>query len=181
MDSVSTPPPTQGVMERLEKDMRRLLGLCYHVTHDAHDAEDLLQDVCVLILRKGSSFKDEREFFPWAARIIWNRWVQIRRKKGLNALPLIEEADGAGEANTRGAPLPLDALELAEDNAALGEAMASLSPDHREVIVLYHMEDMAYQEIAEVLGLPVTTVKTRLHHARCKLRDLLKGNPTLGE
>jgi RNA polymerase sigma-70 factor (ECF subfamily) len=121
------------------------------------------------------SFKGHSEFFTWLYRIAMNTAVSLRRKQRVT---LSIDAGRDGDATRE----PLDAseysrpgqgLERAEEERRIQEALNRLSPEHRAVLILKDMEGQKYETMAEVLQVPIGTIRSRLHRARAELREVL--------
>ncbi|CAN5284072.1 sigma-70 family RNA polymerase sigma factor [soil metagenome] len=158
----------------------RLFNAVLRVVDHPEDAADVVQDSFVNAYQSLASFKGDAEFFTWLYRIAFNAAISWRRRKrntvSLNAAvrgnPIPEPSDDALDAR------PGEAMERSEDEASLEEAMRKLSPEHRQVLVLKDLESRKYEEIAEILEVPIGTVRSRLHRARLELRDILVSNDT---
>ncbi len=146
----------------------RLLGHARRLTGDAEAARDVVQEAWVEIVRGIPQLDDATAFPAWAFRIVSRRcarWVRTRqRRRRLDTAYIAEPS----ETTTR------DGGERASDSARLGRAISGLPPDQSAAIALFYLEDLSVAEIAVVLGVPSGTVKTRLMHAREKLRHSLK-------
>jgi RNA polymerase sigma-70 factor (ECF subfamily) len=138
-----------------------------------HEIEDLVQDVFIKAYTNIQSFDPKRRFSPWIYRIAHNTFVnELRRKeRGLTffdadlLLPHLAAKETADEA-------ALEAEFVTEVEALVGE----LSPKYREVIVLHYFENLSYQEISDVMHIPLTTVGVRMTRARSKLKEIYQHN-----
>ncbi len=147
---------------------------------DPQQAEELTQEVMLTVWRRAAQY-DPRRATPgtWIFRIARNRRIDALRRE--RRPPEAEEAEVEGEAGgEEAASLPGAALE-AESEALLlekrlREAIAGLPPEQAEILRLYYLEEMPQGEIADTLGLPLGTVKSRLRLALAKLRDYFAGN-----
>lgn len=159
----------------------RLLGYFRRLGVRAGDADDLVQEVFVKIYRARHKYVPRARFTTFAFRVARNHWIDRLRHKGIQPPTISADAAGSGgdEGATLAARLPAatpsapEALAAGELGRALEEALASLGADHREVFVLTQVEGLRYQEIAEILDVPVGTVKSRVHAAVRKLRAWL--------
>jgi len=149
---------------------RRLFGYLLKLTRRVDLVEEVLNDVMLAIWKGAASFDGRSRPSTWIFGIAYH--------KGLKALARRPaEVDGDAE----GGPEPVDRDEpesLAarrELAGVLGRALGSLSPEQRAVVELTYYYGLAYPEIAEIVGCPVNTVKTRMFHARRRLRELLPG------
>lgn len=145
----------------------RLLTHATRLLGEAEAARDVVQDAWVDILRGLGGLRDDRAFAAWAYRIVTRRCARLIRRRQ-HGRKLTEAY--AAEAHTT-AP---DGGQTATDSAAVRAAIASLPPEQSATIALFYLEDMTVAEVATALDIPAGTVKTRLMHARAKLRNLLE-------
>jgi len=152
---------------------RPVYALILRMVRDAETAEDLAQEVFVKAYRHLASYDPRRKFASWLFKVAHNTTIDHLRRAQLDTVPLAaEQEDGGGllavlaDASTES---PAAAAERRDMARALERAIARLRPEYREAVVLRYVEGLAYQEICEVLGLPVGTVKTNLHRARKEL------------
>lgn len=149
---------------------RKIRGAAFRVLGSDEDARDVSQEAFLKAFRGLKSFKREARFSSWLYQIAMNLCRdRLRRRKGRTHLNLDDVAEHAEEA-LRERPVALTALETRDVARAVGAAVDSLSEDHREVVVLKEYEGLTFPEIAEVLGVPLSTVKTRLYRALGQLR-----------
>ena len=146
----------------------KLTAHAWRLTGDPEAAPDAAQASWVEILRGIHRLRDDRAFPAWAYRVVSRRCARsiqasVRRRE------LVDELSNA--------PSPADGAEPGEalDHAHLRWAIAQLPPDQRSAIALFYLEDMSVAEVAVALSIPAGTVKTRLMHARRKLRAALEG------
>lgn len=130
-----------------------------------HIVEDLNQDIWLAIYRGLPGLLDASKFRPWAFRIARDRVYKEFRRRKLPVEPLLEtEHEVSSEADEA---LPLDREELQR-------ALNVLSPEHREVLVLRFLEEMDYEEIAQITGSTLGTVRSRLHYGKRALKTVLE-------
>jgi RNA polymerase sigma-70 factor (ECF subfamily) len=135
------------------------------VVHDAAAAEDIAQEAFLAAVRNLDRFDRRRPFGPWLHRIVVNRaidWARaraVRRESGEDALAATEDDT---EENVRGNPF----------SEGIADGLASLSPEHRAVIVLRYLLEYTPGEIAELLDLPRGTVNSRLRRGLDRLEDI---------
>jgi RNA polymerase sigma-70 factor (ECF subfamily) len=145
---------------------KKLLAHAWRLLRDDEAAKDSVQEGWAEMVRGLPGLKDERLFGPWAYRIVSRRCA--RAVGGLAARRRLAEALAAE-------PEPASAeVEPAEDR--LRSAIAALPPGQQAAIALYHLEEMSVAQVAVALDVPAGTVKTRLMHARLKLRAALEGD-----
>jgi RNA polymerase sigma-70 factor (ECF subfamily) len=142
----------------------------YLITGSREDADDVLQAVFTAVWKFRSTF-DSTKGRPatWLHRITVNECLRKRRKDRpavLRVDPEDIDASGADAEVSSGFP----------DSGELGEALDALDAKHRAVLVLRYFNDLSYEEIAGVLGVPLGTVKSRINHGLTKLRSQLKGD-----
>lgn len=155
---------------------RRVYNLCYRFTGRAEEAEDLTQEVFLRVFRTLKSFRaEEGHFGTWLTSLTRNLLIdhyrKTRKDRALESLeeqlPVLEEKASAtvqADSLTRGR----------EAGEMLQAALARLSPDLREAVILRDMQEMEYREIARVLKVPEGTVKSRICRGRTELGRLLK-------
>ncbi len=164
---------------------RGIYNLCYRFTNSADDAQDLTQDVFIRVYRTLASYDvDKGAFTTWLTTLARNLLVDhFRRSKqdritdsidaGLreeeDALSLSDRLEDPG-------PTPDDRLASKETQKLVQQALARLSPDLREAVILRDLQDMDYKEIAQVLRVPEGTVKSRINRGRMELARLLSRN-----
>ena len=177
----------QGDAEAWEKlatgQHRRIYGICYRFTGSATEAEDLTQEAFLKMFRNLASFDPAKgAFTTWLTTLTRNLLVDSYRRSRMDRVSdsLDETYDGEEDgpskaeklADTRpGQEHHMAGLEL---RAQIQQALAQISPDLREAVILRDLEDMDYKEIAEILGVPQGTVKSRISRGRSELAKLLK-------
>jgi RNA polymerase sigma-70 factor, ECF subfamily len=153
--------------EALIGEMANLRRFALRLTRNANDAEDLVQGTLLRALEKKDYFEENTNLFSWASKIMFNLFAsQYRRKKRFETqydpVPYIEQvAVGPSQETTT-------------DLAKVRESMKLLSKEHREMLVLVCIRGMRYEEVSEMLHIPVGTVRSRLSRARKQLQDLLE-------
>ena len=166
---------TSSFGELVRRYQDRLYNIAFRVVGNPEDAADVVQDAFVSAFQSLASFKGDSEFFTWLYRIAFNTAIsQKRKKRPTISMDAVREgessydpADGATDVS------PGAAMERAEDETVLAAAIAKLSDEHRAVLVLKDIDGSKYEEIAAALGIPIGTVRSRLHRARLELRQLI--------
>ena len=163
-----------GILVRRYQD--RLYPTVLRLSGDAEDARDLLQDAFIRAFEKLGRFRGGSTFYTWVYRIAVNLALSDRRKRRIVPRPSGRrdgpELDPAEDESRSDPSLP---MERAERESAVQSALSLLSTEHRAVVVLKDLDGLRYEEIADVLHIPVGTVRSRLHRARSELRERLRG------
>jgi len=160
----------EGELEKLaelfERHQRRLYGFFLRLVGERAAAEDLVQEVFVRMLRYRHTFRSEADFTPWMFGVARNAAVDHFRSRPKE----LQEAEGAPEP---AAALlhPVERLEQRERTAQLQAALARLSAEKRELLLLARFGEMRYESIGELLGISVGAVKVRVHRAMKELRE----------
>lgn len=154
----------------------RLFNAVYRLVDNAEDTADVVQEAFINAYQSLHSFKGDSEFYTWLYRIAFNLAVSLKRKRRviLSLDGATDEFTGLEPADESAFAGPSDRLERSDEEARLQAALNRLSPEHRAVLVLKELEGQKYEEIAEVLDVPVGTIRSRLHRARLELRELLQ-------
>jgi RNA polymerase sigma-70 factor (ECF subfamily) len=167
--------------ELIRRYERPVFSLLLRMLRDRQLAEDLAQETFIKALNAIGSYRPEYKFSSWIFKIANNAAIDLLRRREVETLSL----DGAPSATTREdieatalqvsdrTETPLEELEARELGNAIERAIGRLRPEYRSCILLRHVEGMAYEEIAQLLDLPLGTVKTYIHRARHELRDML--------
>jgi RNA polymerase sigma-70 factor (ECF subfamily) len=145
-----------------------------------HEAEDLVQEVFLKLYRSAPSYDARSAFGAYALRVARNAWIDRRRRHGARPQGRsLEDVERAGDARAGGLPAadldPTLPAERREEVERVERALAQLSPAHAEVVELALVQGLPYARIAEVLEVPVGTVKSRVFHAVRRLRAVLEG------
>lgn len=158
---------------------RPIFSLIVRMVHDASIAEDVAQETFLKAFRRLDTFDPTRKFSSWLFKIAHNATLDHLRRPSLDTLPL--EAHDDGEADFASV-LADEKSESPEAGAgrydlarALDRGLRGLRPDYAEVLLLRFRQGLSYQEIAEVTGQPLGTVKTNIHRARKELATALGG------
>ncbi|BCS31822.1 RNA polymerase sigma factor [Luteitalea sp. TBR-22] len=142
---------------------RVLFSVAYRMLHDRDAAQDATQTAFIRAYEKLATYDRQHRFFSWIYRILVNECLTQKRRPrpdALDAVPPVSRDPGS-------------ALDEARRRDALRKAIAELTPEHRDVVLLRHFGELSYDEVAATLGIPVVTVKSRLYAARQRLADKL--------
>jgi RNA polymerase sigma-70 factor (ECF subfamily) len=163
----------------LQQHMPRIYSLAYRMLGNQVDAEDVTQDVLLQVLRKGETFRGESAFSTWLHRIAVNIALAYRHKRAVRHDQQMSAPEEILEESSPVPPgrhwqLPPDQLLLnAETQRLIEDAIAQLPAMYRDVYLLADVEGLPNHEIADLLGLGMPAVKSRLHRARLRMRDAL--------
>lgn len=165
--------------ELIEAHRDRVYNICYRMLGNRHESEDVAQEVFITVFKTIDTFREESKFSTWLYRVAVNhsknRIKYLARRFDKQRDELDDQSSGAN-GTPIGAPLPSApdrALEGAQMEKLLQEAIASLDEEQRTVVILRDVEDLSIEEICEITNLPDGTVKSRLHRARLVLRKRL--------
>ncbi len=153
----------------------RLYNTVYRLVANAEDARDVVQETFLSAYQSLAAFKGDSLFFTWLYRIAINNAISMKRKQRavLRLTSGLETGAVAEPADRSEATQPGRAMEMAEDERRVHRALNRLSAEHRTVLVLKDMEGRKYEEMAEILEVPIGTIRSRLHRARMEMRDIL--------
>ena len=175
---VAPPTPEQSAfLERaIEQYGKTTYNFAYRLTHNEADARDLTQEAFIRVYRAWRSFQPGTSFLSWIYRIVTNlHRDELRRRKGRYQEEIPE--DNAPQEFAGERPLAVSPIEdyvEGQLSEPLARSLEQLSGDQRQVIVLADIEEYSYQEIAEIMGCSIGTVRSRLHRARALLRRLVQ-------
>ena len=151
--------------ELLDLDGDRCYAIAYRIVRDVERAQDAVQQACLLAWRELPRLRDPERFEVWLHRLVVNAcYEELRRYRRWSANVRTLPVDG---------PAATDPIVSIDDRDALERAFRTLSPEHRAVVVLHHHAGLPLTSIAEVAGVPIGTVKSRLHYATRILRGAL--------
>lgn len=168
--------------ELVRRYQRPVFSLIYRMVRDRELAEDLAQETFIKVLNAIERYRPEFKFSSWIFKIANNATIDHLRRKELDTLSLEGGPDATTPDRIEATALkigdttenPLEELEARELGSAIERAVATLRPEYKACIILRHVEGRPYEEIAEILDLPLGTIKTYIHRARAELRELLE-------
>jgi len=168
---------TAAFGELVRRYQDRLFNTVFRLVDSAEDAQDVVQEAFLHAYQSLDRFKGESQFFTWLYRIAVNSAISLKRKQRI-VVSLHVDREGQGSV-----PEPHDvselsqphlALERADEERRIQAALNRLSPEHRAVLILKDLEDQKYETMAEILQVPIGTIRSRLHRARLELREVLE-------
>ncbi len=165
----------------LLEHQKNVYNLCYRMAGNPDDAMDLSQETFLRAWRCLDQYQFASAFSTWLYRLCSNICIDfLRKRRRQQTVPLtFEDADGEEQtyAVPDAQPLPEEQVELKLTHETLAAAMAQLLPEHRAVLQLRVVNEMSYEQIADVLDIQIGTVKSRLSRARNQLKKILeRGN-----
>lgn len=164
--------------ELLRKYKNSVYSICYRMVRNQTDAEDLAQDVFIRTFTVLDRYDPSYPFSSWLFRITSNLCIDFLRKAKWGMVSIDQPIDGPEGSIQRQLPSdvvkPDRRMENKEMMAALEEAISILPEHYRVIVILRHQEQMSYEEIADDLGIPLGTVKARIHRARNMIKDYFR-------
>jgi RNA polymerase sigma-70 factor (ECF subfamily) len=174
------PPPEKLTPELIFRDYApRIFSIAQRMLGNDADAEDVMQEVLLLVIRKLDTFRGESQLGTWLHRVTVNAALALRQKRHNRQKHEVSEIidDLAGTAPTapmnRWSVSPDEPVLAAEQHELIENAIKTLPDPFRDVYVLADVEGLPNSEIADMLGLSLPAVKSRLHRARLRMRDAL--------
>jgi RNA polymerase sigma-70 factor, ECF subfamily len=153
----------------LEKYREKVRNLVYLITNDRSCVDDLSQDIFLKVYESLRYFRNKSSFYTWLYKITVNKCRdEIRRKKYRKYLPVDSFINHQKEKLF----MP-DEYQKIENGLIVSEALKKLRYDHKEILILKEVNDLSYQEIAEILNCEVGTVKSRLSRARLEFANII--------
>lgn len=169
----------------VERYQTRLVNYLYRMVRNLEEAHDLTQEVFIRVYQALDRYDSQYRFSTWLFRVAQNAAIDVIRKRRIQLVPLTRRADEGSEATVDleladGQPTALESLQVRELDASIRAAIDTLPWEYRELILLRHYGELAYEEIAEVKAMPLGTVKNKLFRARQMLKQQLLGHRALG-
>ena len=156
----------------------KVFSLIYRMIGNRQEAEDIAQEVFITVFKTIDGFRGEAKFSTWLLRVAANHCknqIKYLARRPSEGADMEELPQGNGPSLPMQSHIePPDVLaEAAELEALMQQAIAELDPEHRLMVVLRDVEELSYQEIGEITGLPEGTIKSRLHRARVAIKEFL--------
>jgi RNA polymerase sigma-70 factor, ECF subfamily len=156
--------------------VRRVLNFIYRMVHSQEEAEDLTQETFVAVYQKLNLLKDNSKFEPWLFRIARNFVYQRYRIRSISTVS-IDALDENGRTTMQlpdERKNPDEAFQSEELEDVVSKAIMDLPEKHREVFILSAIQHLSYQQISEIVGQSLPSVKTDIHRARLQVRERVK-------
>ncbi len=175
-----SPEQTAFLERAIDEYGRATYNYAVRLTHNEADARDLTQEAFIRVYRAWRSFQPGTSFLSWIYRIVTNLYRdELRRRKGRYQEEIPEDNAPRRFGQTRSmATEPIEELVERQLSERMSKALASLSLEQRQVLVLADVEEYSYQEIADIVGCSIGTVRSRLHRARHQLRRQIESQTT---
>ncbi|MFT4541600.1 MAG: RNA polymerase sigma-70 factor (ECF subfamily) [Planctomycetota bacterium] len=164
------PTAFQMLVERYQK---RLFALVRHYTQSAAEVEDIVQETFLKAYSRLSSFQQNSSFYTWIYRIAVNTILDLLKRRGRSPVQNVEDPEGAAGQVEREVARPESRLEVEEISEITHAVLAEIPEIFRSVLILREFDDRAYQEIADMLGISIGTVESRLFRARGRFKQKL--------
>ena len=166
----------------VDRHQRSLINFFYHLGWDRQVAEDCAQEVFLRLHKHLATYEPEAKFTTFLYRVARNLWIDRLRSAAVHGKVVsLEATGGPGEERTlrervsSGGPSPVDILSRRETEESLKRAIDLLPEEQKAVLVLSEMQGLKYQDIAAILEIPIGTVKSRMHTAMEKLKEMMAG------
>ena len=159
----------------VERYQTRLFHSLLHLLGSAEDAQDATQEAFVNAFEKLGSFRGQSQFYSWLFRIAYNTAVSTKRKSRRMSVSLEARRDATGLEPSDGNPTsePSYAMDVSDRQRLVQQALSELCEEFRAALVLKEIDGMSYEEIADIVKVPLGTVRSRIHRARLELREKL--------
>jgi RNA polymerase sigma-70 factor (ECF subfamily) len=162
----------------IDRYQKHVYNLAYRLCGNYDDANDIAQEAFLRVFHSLGNFRGESNFSTWLYRIVTNVFLDERKKQRVRSHNSLEEYMELEDSTVARqiedpSPGPEEAITAKERSDVIGSAVLSLPETQRVMIVLYHFQERSYEEIAEIMNMPIGTVKSRLNRARLALRNKL--------
>lgn len=154
----------------------------YRLTGNQHDAEDLVQDTVLKVYRSNTNLEGLDQVRSWLGKVLYRQFVDHYRSRLRAPVMVSSPDDESGFADMEDEAADVEQLTSRRQMLSnISNAIDSMSDEHRVLIIMFEVEGYSLAEMQEVLDLPMGTLKSRLHRARAKLREILESSGTFSE
>jgi len=164
----------EAFQELVERHQGRLFALARHYTRNAADIEDMVQDTFLKAYARLEGFDHRSSFYTWIYRIATNTILDVLKRRGRSPIRAVEDPEVIVEVVPVDAPSPMASLEAGEVAAITRRVLDELPDIFKAVLVMREFDGLAYQDIADQLGISIGTVESRLFRARARFKDKLQ-------
>ncbi len=164
----------EAFQELVERHQGRLFALARHYTRNAADIEDMVQDTFLKAYARLEGFDHRSSFYTWIYRIATNTILDVLKRRGRSPIRAVEDPEVIGDVVPVDAPSPMASLEAGEVAAITRRVLDELPDIFKAVLVMREFDGLAYQDIADQLGISIGTVESRLFRARARFKDKLQ-------
>lgn len=179
MTILSLWPFQQNTQKRFENliqpHLNRLYRLAWRFTGNKHDAEDLVQDLLLKLYPRVEELEKLDKPGPWLARVLYRQYVDSYRSQQRSPIHYTEDEASLYESQQDPSPSPTQQVQTIQALNQIQATLDQLNEEQRMVVVLHDVEGYSLQEIGDIQGVSIGTIKSRLHRARNKLQELLSG------
>ena len=170
--------------ELVRRYEKRVYSFAYRLAGNQDDANDVAQEAFIRVFNSLHTFRGDAVFTTWIYRIVTNVYLDERKKSKSHRQTSLDDyieldENAVSRQIEDGGPSPPEIMEHKERDRVVQEAISSLPEYQRIIVTLYHLQSRSYEEIAEILHLPIGTVKSRLNRARLALGEKLQSRPEL--
>jgi RNA polymerase sigma-70 factor (ECF subfamily) len=165
-----------AVNQLVVKYQARAYQYAYRLTGNSDDAADLVAEAFVRVYTALPRFRKDSQFTTWLFRIVTNCFLDAKKKAARKPTDQLEDGWVGADAESTivDQESPVEASERSEREEIMQKAIEQLPEYQRAMIVMFHVENLSYEDIAATLDLPIGTVKSRLNRARLALREILE-------
>lgn len=166
--------------QKVQPHMQSMYAFAFRLTGQRDDAEDLVQDVMVKLFPRLEELEVVEQLRPWLNRVLYRQFIDNTRKKGrqnevsVSTLTDVADQDSFLDSFDSHSQDAFECITQEQLAGTLARVMERLSPDQRTLLLLHDADGWRQEDIAQVLDVPVGTIKSRLHRCRAKLRELLQ-------
>jgi RNA polymerase sigma-70 factor (ECF subfamily) len=165
---------TEAYGELVRRYQDRLFNAVYRFLDSAEDAQDVVQESFLSAYQALDGFEGGSRFFTWLYRIAMNHAIDLKRKRKVILHMDVYRDEALQPPDEKVESNPEEYVAQQEDCRLVRAALKEVSEEHRMVLVLKDLDGLKYEEIAEILGVPIGTIRSRLHRARLELRLILE-------
>jgi RNA polymerase sigma-70 factor (ECF subfamily) len=166
--------PHNQFEQLVEPHLERLYKYAYRLCGQRDDAEDLVQDLLLKLYPRQEEMQEIEKLGPWMARVLYRMYIDNIRRQQRSPIEQMDGEDSGYDAYASAQPGPLESVDAGLTHDVINDALQRLGEDHRTLVLLHDVEGHNLQEIHEITGIPVGTIKSRLSRARTKLREMIR-------